>query len=902
MAKKKWKALVIVESPKKADKISGYLGKDYKVVASVGHVRDLPASAEEIPEDYKGVDWVKRYHGVNVKEGFQPLYVVSPEKKKIVREIKSALKDAEELIIATDEDREGESIGWHLVQVLEPKVPVKRMVFSEITKEAILNALENPRTLDEDLVQAQETRRVVDRLYGFEVSPVLWRKIQRGLSAGRVQSVAVRLLVQRELERLAFHSGTYWDLKAELQPANGADSQDVRAETSDPLVSFNAMLSSVAGKRIATGKDFDEHTGKIQEGLDVLLLAEGEARELKDRLRQTDWVVGKIEERTQTRKPAPPFTTSTLQMEANRKLGMSTRQTMGVAQRLYENGLITYMRTDSVNLSQEALDAARSCVRGRYGEDYLSPEPRQFTSKSKNAQEAHEAIRPAGTEMLPAKELGLSGDEFKLYELIWKRTVATQMAEARLTFQTVTITADDAEFRATGRHIDFPGFFRAYVEGSDDPEAALDDQESALPPLKEGQTLSVNDLEALAHETKPPARYTEASLVGKLEEEGIGRPSTYASIIGTIQDRGYVRKNGSQLVPTFTAMAVTKLLENHFPNLVDYNFTARMEQTLDDIATGEAERLPYLQSFFSGDEGLEKQVEQKIEVIDPREACTLQLEGLKDNVRVGKWGPYFERENGDGKVTVSIPKELAPADISEDYIESQFELKQQEPKSLGVHPEEGLPIYLKVGPYGPYVQLGEPTEEQPKPKRVGLTKAQDPDQLTFDEAVELLNLPKRLGHHPETGKVVKVGVGMYGPYVLHDKTYGNFDKKTHTYEFEGKTYDVLNVTLDAAVDMLKNAKKRAAPTPLKELGVHPEDQEPIAIFEGRYGPYVKHKKTNATIPKDKDPNSLTLEEAVKLVEEKAAKGGGKKKKTTAKKKTAKKKTTKKKSAKKKAAG
>lgn len=890
MAKKKWKALVIVESPKKADKISGYLGNDYHVVASVGHVRDLPASADEIPEDLKGEDWVKK-HAVNTKEGFQPLYVVSSEKKKIVRELKSALKNADELIIATDEDREGESIGWHLVQLLEPKVPVKRMVFSEITKEAILNAIENPRDLDEDLVQAQETRRVVDRLFGYELSPLLWRKIKPKLSAGRVQSVAVRLLVERELERLAFHSGTYWDLKAQLAPESDAG--------------FDAMLQSVGGKKIASGKDFDEHTGKIKEGVDVLLLAENEARELQDRIKGIPWTVKKIEERSQTRKPAPPFTTSTLQMEANRKLNMTTRQTMRVAQTLYENGLITYMRTDSVNLSQEALDGARSCVKNRYGDEYLSPSPRQFTGKSKNAQEAHEAIRPAGPDCMPAKELGLKGDEFKLYELIWKRTVATQMAEARLTFQTVTVEADDAEFRASGRHIDFPGFFRAYVEGSDDPEAALDDQESALPPLKENQVLNVKDLEALSHETKPPARYTEASLVGKLENEGIGRPSTYSSIISTVQDRGYVRKNGSQLVPTFTALAVTRLLEDYFPNLVDYNFTARMEQTLDDIATGEAERLPYLQKFYSGEEGLEKQVEQKIEVINPKDACTLQLGDLKHNVRVGKWGPYFEKANGEERVTASIPDEMAPADLSDDYAETQFQLKEQEPKTLGQHPEEDLPIYIKVGPYGPYVQLGEPTEEKPKPKRVGLTKAQDPDSLTFDQAVALLSLPKRLGHHPETGKVVKVGVGMYGPYVLHDKTYGNFDKKTHTYEFEGKAYDVLNVTLDVGVDMLKNTKKRAAPTPIRELGKHPEDEEPIAIFEGRYGPYVKHKKLNATIPKDKEVEKLTLEEALQLLEEKAAKKGTKKKKKATKKKTTakkKKKAAKKKTAKSKKAG
>ncbi|HUG18392.1 MAG TPA: type I DNA topoisomerase, partial [Planctomycetaceae bacterium] len=616
MADKKYRALVIVESPAKAKKIGQYLGKDYKVLASMGHVRDLPAKAAEVPAELKKESWATL--GVRVNDDFEPLYVIPDSKKKTVKELKAALKESAELIVATDEDREGESIGWHLIELLNPKVPVKRMVFSEITKEAIQEAIENTRDLDTNLVSAQETRRVLDRLYGYTLSPLLWKKIARGLSAGRVQSVAVRVLVQRELERLAFRKGTYWDLKAELASEG---------------TSFNATLFKVNDKRIATGKDFDEHTGKLKldkdgNPVDVLLLDEDHARGLLEKIRTQDWIVASIEERNQTRNPYPPFTTSTLQQEANRKLNMTARQTMQVAQRLYEDGHITYMRTDSVSLSKEAIDAARKCVEKRYGAQYLSEGVRQFTSKSKNAQEAHEAIRPAGTQMQTAEEVGLSGREFQLYDMIWKRTVATQMAEAKLRFQTVIIKADNAEFRATGRIVDFPGFFRAYVEGSDDPEGALDDSESALPPLSENKTLECKKAEALPHETKPPARYTEATLVKTLEAEGVGRPSTYASIIGTIQDRGYVRKTGSQLVPTFTALAVTRLLEEHFPNLVDLQFTAQMEQTLDDISTGSAERLPYLRRFYSGDEGLDNQVKVHEEEIDPRQACTLRLEGL----------------------------------------------------------------------------------------------------------------------------------------------------------------------------------------------------------------------------------------------------------------------------------
>ncbi len=863
----KKKGLVIVESPAKAKKIGGYLGGDYVVRASMGHVRDLPAKAADIPEKLKGERWSNL--GVNVQEAFAPLYIVPSEKRKVVKELKDALKDADELIIATDEDREGESIGWHLMELLNPKVPVKRMVFSEITKKAILEALDHPRDLDMDLVKAQETRRVLDRLYGYTLSPLLWKKIKPKLSAGRVQSVAVRVLVQRELERLAFRSGTYWDLKAELET-----SQQAR---------FSAQLVSVDGKRIATGKDFDEHTGQIAAGTDVRLLNEDDARGLEKRLREASWTVSRIEHRDQTRRPAPPFTTSTLQQEANRKLNMSARQAMQTAQRLYEEGLITYMRTDSVTLSQEALDASRRRIKADYGEQYLAPGPRQFTSKTKNAQEAHEAIRPAGDEMKTAKELGLSGGEARLYEMIWKRTMASQMAEAQLRFDTVTIMVDDVEFRATGRHVLFPGFFKVYVEGSDDPEAPHEEEESALPPLSEQERLSCSELEAIAHETKPPARYTEATLVRKLEQEGVGRPSTYASIISTIQDRGYVRKGGNQLIPTFTALAVTRLLEDYFPNLVDMKFTAQMEQSLDDISNGEGDRLPYLEGFYCGQTGLEEQVRSHEAEIDPRAACTIRLEGLESEVRVGRFGPFLEKQNNGERVTAGLPDDLAPADITNETAERLIEEKQRGPKALGMHPDDGVPIYVLRGPFGPYLQLGDVTEEQPKPKRSSIPNNHDPDALDLDTALRLLELPRRIGHHPEDGKVVNVGMGRFGPYVLHAKKYGNFDKKTHTFETDnGRVVDVLSVDMDAALEMLAKSKSRAKAEPLRVLGKHPDDDAPVEIYEGKYGPYVKHGKVNATIPKETDPNEVTLEHALPWLEAKAAKQGGRKKATASK--------------------
>lgn len=898
MAGKRLKALVIVESPAKAKKISGYLGSSYKVLASVGHIRDLPAGAAQVPAALKKEAWAKI--GVDVEHGFQPLYVIPPEKKKVVAELKAAMKDADELILATDPDREGESIGWHLSEVLNPKIPVKRMVFDEITKDAIQAAVDATRDIDANLVSAQETRRVLDRLYGYRLSPLLWKKIAPKLSAGRVQSVAVRLIVTREIERMAFRSATYWDLKAEL--------------ATDTATKFTAELATVSGRRVASGKDFDEATGKLKPNADVVLLDQTAVESLRSKLTDagTAWQVSSVKDRQELRRPYPPFTTSTLQQESNRKLGLSSKETMQIAQRLYEDGYITYMRTDSVNLSGEAIGASRRRIEEKYGQEFLSPSPRQFTTKAKGAQEAHEAIRPAGKMMPTADELNLSGQSARLYSLIWMRTMATQMADARLTFITATITAAEAEFRATGRHVDFPGFFRAYVEGVDDPEAALDDQEAALPPLRESQSLSLGQLDSLKHETKPPARFTEATLIRELESDGIGRPSTYSSIISTIQDRGYVRKVSNQLIPTFTAMAVTKLLEQNFPNLVDVKFTAQMEEDLDAVAAGTADRLPYLQKFYSGSDGLDEQVKSHEEGIDPRNACTIDLDGVEAKVRVGRYGPFLQKTgSGPEPETASIPDDIAPADITNELAEKWLELKRQGPQSIGSHPEHGLPIYLLSGRFGPYLQVGEMSQdpEAPKPKRQSVPKNIDPSTMTFDTALKLLSLPRELGPHPEDGKPIFASIGPYGPYVKHDKQFRSIPK----------TGDVLTIDLTAAVELIKQPKgKRAAPTALRDLGKHPDDDAPIQIFEGRFGPYVRHGDVFASLPKDRTIESVQLDEALIWLAERAAQGPSKKKgrgrggfrkkaaapkgeTTTAALKPAKKKAAKKKAVKKKAA-
>ena len=789
----------------------------------MGHVRDLPSSAEEIPEAVKGEKWAQL--GVNVEADFEPLYVIPKDKKKIVKELKDALKDATELILATDEDREGESISWHLLQILKPKVPIKRMVFHEITREAIRDALTHCRDIDNRVVQAQETRRILDRLVGYTLSPLLWKKIAWGLSAGRVQSVAVRLLVRRERERRAFRQGSYWDLKALLEKGK---------------ISFDAKLVTVGKVKVANGSDFDENTGQIISGRRVLLLNEEQARALLSRIQNKPWTVTNLEERPVTRKPSPPFTTSTLQQEANRKLRLGARETMRIAQSLYERGFITYMRTDSVHLSEQAISAARSCVQELYGSEYLSPQPRKYTTKSKGAQEAHEAIRPAGSPFRTPQQTGLDGIDFRLYDLIWKRTVASQMADSRQTHVTVQTQVEDAGFRSSGKRIDFPGFLRAYVEGSDDPNAALEDQEVILPALKVGDKPNCKDLEAVGHETQPPARYTEASLVKMLESEGVGRPSTYASIIGTIVDRGYAKLIANALIPTFTAFAVTTLLETHFPDLVDTGFTSRMEQTLDEIATGEAKWLPYLQKFYTGETGLATQVKEQESQIDAKVARTVVLENISAKVCIGKFGAYLESEGEEGVVKASIPQDLTPADLDPEQVEFLLKQKTEGPEKLGLHPETGEPIYVLIGSYGPYVQLGDVSETNKKPKRASLPKGTDKDSVTLDMAVSLLTLPRLLGTHPETGAKVQANLGMYGPYVVHDQ-----GKVGKDYRSIKPPDDVLTIGLDRALELLSQPKaargRSKTATPLKELGAHPESGELINVYDGRYGPYVKRR-------------------------------------------------------------
>ncbi len=816
----------------------------------MGHVRDLPSSAAEVPKKIKGESWARL--GVNVDNDFEPLYVVPSTKKKTVKGLRELAKEADELYLATDEDREGESIGWHLIEVLKHKGPVRRMVFHEITKDAILKALESTRQVDMNLVRAQETRRILDRLVGYSISPLLWKKIAPRLSAGRVQSVAVRLLVSRERERRAFRSASYWDVKAALSKRPDA-----------PNHRFDAQLISVGGRRLAAGRDFDENTGKLPpEKKDLLVLPQGRAEALASVLPEREWVVTGIDEKKSVRTPYPPFTTATLQMEANRKLGLSAQDTMRTAQRLYENGHITYMRTDSVNLSEEAITAARACIKARYGENYLHTEPRRYKTKAKGAQEAHEAIRPAGTEMPPADKLGLDGRERKLYDLIWKRAIATQMAAARLAFQTATISAGDAVFKASGRRVEFPGFFRAYVEGSDDPEAALEDQEMVLPELKQGEQLDCRKAEPKGHETKPPARFTEATLVKYLEAEGIGRPSTYATIIGTIVDRGYVFKQRKELVPTFTAFAVTNLLEAHFPELVDIHFTAGLEQKLDDIAGGDTGWLDFLSKFYLGADGLASQVQEKETSVDPRSICAMKLTDPEVEVRIGQFGPFLRWETPDGRLTASLPPAVPPADLSRDQIQRLMQQKTDGPEVLATHPENGLPIFVKEGPYGPYVQLGEDTKEGKKPKRMSLLKGMKPEDVDEELALQLLALPRRLGKHPETGKVVNASVGRYGPYVVHDRKYVSLKEPMA----------VLNITLERAVALLAAAPEKRGTTreTLKELGEHPDDGKPVRVYNGRYGPYVNHGRINATLPKDSEPTEVTMAQALELIEKRKA--------------------------------
>ncbi|AFZ52427.1 type I DNA topoisomerase [Cyanobacterium aponinum] len=871
--------LVIVESPTKAKTIRNYLPKDYIVEASMGHVRDLPSSSAEVPAEYKQYPWSRL--GVNVEQNFEPIYVIPKGKNKVVQQLKKALANAEELILATDEDREGESISWHLLQLLKPNVPIKRMVFHEITKEAINQALSNCRDIDENLVHAQETRRILDRLVGYTLSPLLWKKIARGLSAGRVQSVAVRLLVQRERERRAFVQAKYWDLKALLCQ----DKSD-----------FEAKLITLDGKKLATGSDFDSKTGQLIKNKKVVVLSEEEATALQKQLKGKTWTVTDCEEKPTKRSPYPPFTTSTLQQEANRKLGLGAKDTMRIAQSLYENGYITYMRTDSVHLSEQAIAAARSCVEQMYGKEYLSPKPKQYKTKAKGAQEAHEAIRPAGSTFKLPKETGLRDKEFALYDLIWKRTVACQMADAQLTQIAVNIAVENAVFRSSGKRIDFAGFFRAYVEGSDDPEAALENQEVILPDLKVGDRPDCKKLDVVGHETQPPARYTEASLVKTLESESVGRPSTYASIIGTIIDRGYAQIRQKALIPTFTAFAVTDLLEKNFQELVDTKFTSKMEQTLDDIASGQEQWLPYLRKFYQGENGLENQVKQRETEIDALQAKVIDLENLEGaTVKIGKFGPYIESQEGEEIIKSSLPEDLTPADLDPEQIQTLLKQKKEGPTVLGHDPETGFPVYLLIGTYGPYVQLGdEPIGRAKKPKTSSFPKGVQLEDINLEMALAYLQLPRTLGEHPETGKPIKAALGRYGPYIVHDQGKDGKDYRSL------KEDDVLTVTLERALEILAQpkstrGKRGKTKTPLRELGNHPEDNEPINIYQGPYGVYFQHGKTNVKLPEGETVESMSLEKALALLQEKE---GGKKTTTKRKKATTAKKTTRRKTTKK----
>jgi DNA topoisomerase-1 len=853
-------ALIIVESPAKARTISRFLGSDYTVESSIGHIRDLPGAASEIPKKYKGEDWARL--GVDVERGFKPLYVIPTGKKKQVDTLKKKLAQATELYLATDEDREGEAIAWHLIEVLKPTIPIKRLVFHEITKAAISRALAEPRGIDDQLVAAQEARRILDRLVGYKVSPVLWQKLRPKLSAGRVQSVATRLIVAREEQRMRFVEAGFSRVEAHF-PGEGDDT-------------FSTRLAELGGRRVAVGKDFDPETGSPKNEA-VLVLGSDMARAIASGLLGGTFTVSDVVEKPFTTRPYPPFMTSTLQQEAARKLRFNAQRTMRIAQSLYENGFITYMRTDSVTLSEEAIGAARLQVRELYGDSFLPDKARVYRSKSKSAQEAHEAIRPAGERFrTPASLSGqLERDQLRLYELIWKRTLASQMRDATGVKTDVTLSAKTtghgpAVFATSGKSITFPGFLRAYVEGSDDPRADMPDRETILPRLAVGQQLIATEVTATDHTTQPTPRYTEATLVKELEARGIGRPSTYASIIQTIQDRGYVWHKGPALVPTFTAIAVVRLLENHLPDLVDYDFTARMEDELDAIANGKREPIPWLTDFYFGSGGggnghpimrmgLRRLLDETSEGIHPREASKIVIgtseSGDEVVVRIGRWGPYVQL--GEDGPRATVPEELPPDELT---VARAVELVQQAEaggRHLGSHPETGEAIVVKEGRYGPYVQLGE-NGGAAKPKMASLWPGMLTDSVTLEEAVTLLSFPREVGAHPETGETITAQVGRYGPYLSMGKE--NRSLPDHA--------SLLTITVDQAVELFKQPKggrRQSASSVLKDLGPHPESGASLQVKTGRYGPYVTDGTVNATIPKGTDPEALTVERAVELL-------------------------------------
>jgi DNA topoisomerase I len=843
--------LVIVESPAKAKTIAGYLGPEFDVASSIGHIRDLPERAADIPAQYKKEPWARL--GVDVERDFAPLYVVDREKKDRVAELKKRLKDADELYLATDEDREGEAIAWHLCQVLQPKVPVRRMVFHEITRNAIEDALDQTRSIDERLVDAQETRRILDRLYGYEVSPVLWKKITQGLSAGRVQSVATRLVVERERERMRFRAAEYWDIEGTFDPG-----------------AFGARLVQLDGKRIAQGRDFSQR-GELREA-DVVQLDEARARKLASALDGRPFRVRSVEEKPYSRRPAAPFMTSSLQQEASRKLRYTAQTTMRIAQRLYENGYITYMRTDSTTLAESALTAARDQARELYGAEYVPDAPRRYDRKVKNAQEAHEAVRPAGDRFRTPQQVKgeLSRDEFALYDLIWKRTIASQMKDAAGRTVSIRVGAqsrdgEDAEFGAAGTVITFRGFLAAYEEGRDDNGTGEDEQR--LPALSEGDELTATKLEPQGHSTTPPPRYTEATLVRALEERGIGRPSTYASIIGTILDRGYVFKKGTALVPSFLAFAVVALLERHFTQLVDYDFTARMEDDLDRIAGGDEERVAWLRRFYfgsDGDEGLHDLVTHQLGEIDAREINTIEIgDGIA--LRIGRYGPYLER----GEDRVSVPDDIAPDELTVEKAQELLERAGGEERALGVNSETGRNVVLRAGRYGPYVAELPPDEDsKEKPRTASLFRDMSAETLTLEEALRLLSLPRGLGTAPD-GEEITAQNGRYGPYIQKGK-------ETRSLESEE---EIFTITLERALELLSQPKQRRrrgqAQGPLRQLGEDPGSGKPITVRSGRFGPYVTDGETNASLRRGDDPESVTLERATELLAERRAKGPAK---------------------------
>jgi DNA topoisomerase-1 len=865
-------ALVIVESPAKAKTISKYLGSGFVVESSIGHIRDLPSTAAEIPAEVKAENWARI--GVDVDNDFRPLYIVPAKKKAQVAKLKSLVKNASTVYLATDEDREGEAIAWHLREVLHPKVPVKRMVFDEITQTAIQAALANPRELDEQLVEAQEARRILDRLYGYEVSPVLWRKIGPKLSAGRVQSVATRLIVNRERERMRFVASEYWDVESILRTLTGQNEQV-----------FGRMIE-LGGKRVATGKDFTPQ-GQFTGGQSTLLVSGKIAQAIAQDLGLVRFTVKDIAEKPFTQRAYPPFITSTLQQEAARKLRFTVARTMRLAQGLYENGYITYMRTDSTHLSSQAINAARTQVAELYGNDYLPDKPRVFTAKAKGAQEAHEAIRPAGESFRTPKDVRgeLDPDQFALYELIWKRTVACQMKDAVGQRTTVHIEAPTrshgpAVFSSSGKVITFAGFLRAYVEGADDPDAELADQERVLPALQKGQQLDPVKIEPKQHETTPPARFTEASLIKELEDRGIGRPSTYATIIQTIQDRGYVWKKGTALVPTFTAFAVVKLLESHFTDLVDFEFTAKMENDLDAIAAGKLAPKPWLQVFYFGKSdgtnghqdvthiGLKRRIGSGWEEIDAREISSIPLgqdeQGQTICARIGRYGPYIQI--GDSGVRANIPDTIAPDELSLAAAKELLAQAATGDRAVGQDPATGKPVFVKNGRFGPYVQLGEAERTESgklkrggKPKMASLWPGMTEQTLTLEQALMLLSFPRVVGQHPQTGEEITVQDGKYGPYVKM----GTETRSLESHE------QLASIDLKGVLDLLAQPKKGRRGGPARgtatELGTHPQSGAKLQIKSGRFGPYVTDGVVNASLPKGMDPAKVTVEKAVELL-------------------------------------